>query len=223
MKKLFVTALALLVCASYVSAQDAKDIAKERKEILKMTKSELNAKASKAARTEAKKLAKAGWQVSPGALPLEKQLERAYNMQMEYDENLLPKYLMSEGQSVGEVYDAAKFQALELAKINLAGQLETEITRLADNQVSNKQLTAEQAASVAESVSASKNIIATKLKRVVPVVECYRVMKNKNKEVLVRLAYNTKVAMDDAKEPIRQKLEEKGEKLQGDLNKLLGF
>lgn len=216
-------ALAFLVGATTVSAQSAKDLNNERKEILKMSKSELNAKASKAARKEAKALAKQGWVVSPGALPLEKQLDRAYNMQYELDENLLPKYLMSEGQSIGEVYDAAKMQALELAKQNLAGQIETEIARIVENQVSNEQLAAEQAASVVESVSASKNFITTKIGRVVPIVECYRKLKNKQVEVLVRVAYSTTVALNDAKEPIREDLRKKGDKLAEQLDKALGF
>lgn len=48
--------------------------------------------------------------------------------------------------SIGENYDAAKMQALELAKQNLAGQIQTEVTALVENTVANKQLSQEQAA-----------------------------------------------------------------------------
>lgn len=47
-------------------------------------------------------------------------------------------------------------QALELAKQNLAGQIQTEVTALIENTVANKQLSQEQAASVTQSVMASK-------------------------------------------------------------------
>ena len=47
--------------------------------------------------------------------------------------------------SIGGNYDAAKMQALELAKQNLAGQIQTEITALIENTVANKQLSAEEA------------------------------------------------------------------------------
>ena len=130
--------MALCVAPLVANAKSSKEIAKERKEIRKASKNELNDKASKAARNEAKKLGKEGWKAAPGALPLEKQLDRSYLMQMEYDENMYPKYLMGEAMSIGENYDAAKMQALELAKQNLAGQIQTEITALIENSVDRK-------------------------------------------------------------------------------------
>lgn len=125
MKKSFICAFALLCLTANISAQSNKDILKERKEVRKASKSELNEKATKAARKDAKRLTKEGWITAPGALPLEKQLDKSYLMQMEYDNDMYPKYLMGEAMSIGENYDAAKMQALELAKQNLAGQIQT--------------------------------------------------------------------------------------------------
>ena len=113
MKKLFVCAFAFLCLTANMTAQTAKDIRKERQELRKASKSELNAKASKDAKKEAKKLTKEGWITAPGALPLEKQLDKSYMMQMEYGDDMYPKYLMGEAMSIGENYDAAKMQALE--------------------------------------------------------------------------------------------------------------
>ena len=132
MKKLFISMgiaclLAVPVCTS-AQEVSTKDIMKQRKEIYKASKAELNEKATKAARKEAKKLQKEGWTPAPGALPLEKQLDHSYLMQMEYDENMYPKYLMGEAMSIGENYDGAKMQALELAKQNLAAQIQTEVS-----------------------------------------------------------------------------------------------
>ena len=78
MRKLFVCAFAFLCLTANVSAQTAKDIRKERQEIRKASKSELNEKATKTARKDAKKLKKEGWITVPGALPLEKQLDKSY-------------------------------------------------------------------------------------------------------------------------------------------------
>ena len=224
MKKLLILLLCALTSVSFTQAQkSAKDIAKERKAIAKLSQSELRARASKAARKTAKTYVKEGWVVSPGQLPLEKQLDRSYNMQYEYDENAFPKYLMGEAQSIGENYDAAKMQALELAKTNLAGQIQTEIMALVENTVANQQLTADEAASITQTVSASKNIISQSIGRIIPVVECYRILPNKNKEVRVQIAYNTQMAMESAKKTIRQELEKKGDKLHDQLDKVLGF
>lgn len=87
MRKLFVCAFAFLCLTANVSAQTAKDIRKERQEIRKASKTELNEKATKTARKDAKKLKKEGWTTVPMALPLEKQLDKSYMMQMEYDED----------------------------------------------------------------------------------------------------------------------------------------
>ena len=73
MRKVFLfIALCLFVGTTTSYAQLTKDQRKERNEILKASKAELNAKVSKAARKEAKTLAKEGWKTAPGALPLDK-------------------------------------------------------------------------------------------------------------------------------------------------------
>lgn len=222
-KVLFIMSLCLLTGTTMSYAQLSKEQLKERKEIKKLSKADLNEKASKAARKEAKRLKKQGWQIAPGALPLEKQLDKSYMMQQEFDEDLFPKYLMGEAMSIGQNYDAAKMQALELAKQNLAGQIQTEVTALIENTVANKQLEPEDAASVVQSISAGKNLISQSIGRVITVVEVYRTVSGKNKEVLVRIAYNSEMAKAAAKKAVREDLERKGEDLHNKLDKLLGW
>lgn len=223
MKKLFVATIMLLIFTGLSFAQEAKEIAKERKEIAKMSKAELAEKVTKTTQKESKRLTKEGWTVTPGALPLEKQLERSFTMQYEFNEKLEPKYIMAEAMSIGENYDAAKTQALELAKQNLAGEIQSEITALIENTVANQQLNAEEAASVVQTISASKNAIVQSLGRVLPVVEAYRDKPNKNKEVLVRLAYNQDNAKQAVKQVVRDELERKGDMLHGQLDRIFGF
>lgn len=167
MRKILLFVAALLLTGGSVQAQSVKELQKERRELAKASKAELSQKASKAARKEAKKLAKEGWGTTPGTLPLDKQLDKSYMMQYEYDDTMFPKYIMGEAMSIAENYDAAKMQALELAKQNLAGQIQTEITALVENTVANKQLSEEQAASVTQSVMSSKNLISQSIGRTV--------------------------------------------------------
>lgn len=225
MKKIYFVPFFLLalMAGENLSAQSVKELAKERKELAKYSKSELNSKATKAARKEAKALKKAGWLVAPGALPMDKQLDRSYKMQYEYDENNYPAYIMGEAMSTGENYDAAKMQALELAKQNLAGQIQTEVTALIENTVANKQLAAEDAASITQSVMSSKNLISQSIGRTIPVMELYRTLSTRNKEVLVRIAYNSDMAKAAAKKAIREDLEQKGNDLHKKLDELLGW
>ncbi|MBO5642369.1 MAG: hypothetical protein J5900_08050 [Prevotella sp.] len=224
MKKIMtIIVVCLLAGATATYAQITKEQLKECKELQKMAKSELKEKASKDARKEAKNLKKQGWQIAPGALPIEKQLDRVYTMKYEIDDDMFPKWIMGEAMSVGENYDAAKMQALALAKQNLAGEIQTEITGLLENNVDNKQLSPEQAASVVKTISAGKQLISQNIGRTVTVSEMYRTLKNKNKEVRVQIAYNSKMAKEAAKKAIRDDLEKQGDDLGKKLDELLGW
>lgn len=215
--------LIMVASVSFAETSTQKEIRKERQEIRKLAKAELKQKVDKSVKKEAKRLAKEGWGVKPGALPLEKQLERSYLMQYEYDENLFPKYIMGEASSIGESYDAARTAALSLAITNLAGQIQTEVTALVENTVANRQLAPEEAASISETVMASKNLISQSIGRTIPVIECYRINSKKNNEVLVRIAYNAEMAKEAAKKAVREELEKKGNNLHEQLDKVLGF
>ena len=223
MKKVLFLAMAMLVACSASFAQDAKEIMNERKAVQKMAKQELAAKVDKVTKKEVKELAKAGWLVSPGALPLEKMLQRSYEMQLQYDDMGFPKYIMATAQSIAENYDAAKTAATSLAITNLAGQIQTEVSALIENTVANSQLSAEQAASISETVMSSKNLISQSIGRTIAIVECYRILKNKNREVMVRIAYNGEMAKEAAKKAVREELVKKGENLHEQLDKVLGF
>lgn len=224
MKKLIYAFVALMVIASVdVYAESVKDQIKERKELSKQSKKELEQKATKAARKEAKQLTKEGWKVAPGALPLEKQLDRSYLMQYQFDSDGFPEYIFGEATSIGGNYDAAKMQALELAKQNLAGQIQTEVTALIENTIANEQMDQSDAASMTRSVAASKNLISQSLGRVVPVVEAYRVVNGKQREVRVYIAYSKSMAKAAAKEAVKKDLEKRGEDLHGKLDQLLGW
>ena len=219
-------AMALIVACSASFADnksDQKQIYKERQEIRKMAKKELSARVDQTTKKEAKRLQKEGWNVKPGALPLEKQLERSYLMLYEYDEDLFPKYIMGEASSVGENYDAAKGAATSLAINNLAGQIQVEVTALIDNTVSNRQMSADDAASITETVMASKSLISQTIGRTIPVVEVYRINSKKNNEVLIRLAYTGDLAKEAAKKAVREELEKKGNNLQEQLDNVLGL
>ena len=91
MKRIIVSLCALLTLSLPVLAQNDKDAWKERKELRKMSREALKEKASKDARKEAKRLQKEKWQAAPGALPIERQLDKSYMMQQEFDDDMFPK------------------------------------------------------------------------------------------------------------------------------------
>ncbi len=225
MKKsiLFLLMMMLMTVSGISYAQTTKEQRKQREATAKASKKELNEKSTKSAQKEAKKLSKEGWKAAPGALPLDKQLDKSYLMQFQYDEDGYPEYIMAEAMSTGGNYDAAKIQALELAKQNLAGQIQTEVTALIESTVANEQMDQGEAASVTRSVMASKNLISQSLGRVIPVVEVYRDVNRNDKEVLVRIAYSQKMAKAAAKKAVKKELEERGDELHNKLDELLGW
>lgn len=216
MKKfLFViTALSLIFTAVPESYSGVKQNDKKAKKTMKK-------KAYKQARKEAKKYRKDGWYVAPGALPMDKQIEKAWLQQYEEDENGYPLYLVANGNSVAQTQSAAKIQATELAKFELAGMVETNIVALVENSVANNQLTREEAASVTKTVAASKNIISQKIGRVITLFEIYREMGDNNIESSVRIGYNTKLANEVAINTIKEELEDEAEELHDKLDKIL--
>ena len=225
MKKILMAAMALIVAVSgSLYAQDAKEIRKQRKEVARLAKSEMKDRASKDARKEAKKLEKEGYVVFPGDLPLAKQLDRSYIMEYEYVQNaagsIVPKYLVGRGLATGENYSAAQNAAVQLALQYVAGLAEIDITTLTETTLANREESV--VASVAEVVSASKNIVAKKIGEVQPVVSLHKDEK-KGVTVLVRVVYDRNTVMQTYKETIREQLEAKGDKLHEQLDDVLGF
>lgn len=206
--------IALFVCAALLSALTVN---------AQNTAVNLNAKASKDAAKMAKQYKKEGWVVAPGQLPLERQLDRSFQLMIELDENGYQKYVSGEGQSIGNNYDAAKMQALEMAKMQMVSKVQSQISTIVDNTISNAQLSREQAESVTETVAASKTLISQNIGRVMTVVEVYRDKPRKSKEVRVVIFYNAEMALQSAKKAIRSELEKKGDKIHEQLDKALGF
>ena len=100
----------------------------------------------------------------------------------------------------------------------VAGQLQTEVSALIESIVANEQISMEEAESITRTVEASKNLIVQRLGRVVSVVECYRHVDNNAVQVRATIAYNSQMAMKEAKVVIKKQLEQKGEDLHNQLD-----
>jgi hypothetical protein len=187
----------------------------------KEAKKEIQRKAIKEARKEAKKFRKQGFDVTPGSLPMEKQLEYTWIKLYQRDEKGQPIYLSADGNAVAQTRTAAEMQALEAAKLNLAGQLETFIRAIIEANIANAQLTNEEATSVTEFLTAAKNVIVTSISQVDPAFKIYRNLPSKNVEVNVKLLVNRDQVVQEAKKRVREELRERLKGLQDKVDKLL--
>ena len=207
----FLAVLVMFSLSMGVSAQNA--LQKKVKE----NKAALKEKASKDAKKEAKRLQKEGWTVSPGGLPLEKQVDRLYMFLEDYDDDMEPVYVDGEGRSIAENFAAAQIQATELARMNIASKISSEATGIVDNMVANKMLADDQAASITTTLVENKSIFSQKLGRVQTPLTVTRELKNKNKEVMVRMVTKVSSIKEIAKEAVRDELEKQGKELSEEL------
>ncbi len=187
----------------------------------KEAKKEIQRRAIKEARKEAKRFKRAGYDVTPGSLPMEKQLEYTWIRLYQRDAQGQAVYLSADGNAVAETRTAAEMQAIEAAKLNLAGQLETFIRAIIEANIANAQLNAQEASSVTEFLTAAKNVIVTSIGQVEPAFKIYRNLPNKNVEVNVKLLVNREQVLQQAKKQVREELRQRLQGLQDKVDKLL--
>jgi hypothetical protein len=216
MKNLTFTFLVLFIASFVCQITTAQDMSNRE------MRKKLRLRPPREVRREARDLEREGYKVAVGAPTIERQLVDAWLKQQEIDENGYPTFIVASSSSVGETQIAAKLQATEAAKLDLAGQIATSVAALIENNIANSQLNSEEAASVTKTVAASKSLIAQELGRTVPLVEMYRDV-GKNTEANMRIAYSQEMAMETAKKAIRKSLEEETGILQEKLERLMKF
>ena len=209
---------------------------KERKQLRK----KINEKALKKARKEAKRLGKEeGWSVFPGDRPLEKMLEdswmKQYEMKLNNDMSETNAYIWATGNGVSKTKSAAKMQAMELAKVELAGQLKTHVAALTTSNIANAQLSSIDAETEMSIVQSAKSITSATLTQVKPTVVLYRTklprkaLKLNNRmqlapgtvEVQVMLFYDLYQVDIQTREAIKQELKDKLKDNEAELKKLM--
>ena len=113
-------------------------------------------------RKEAKKYEKEGWKPFAGSMPISQQLNNTFNKENEMDEKNVPKWLFAEGESIGQTLAAADMQANELAKNSIVSLMSSNIRAVVETELSNNQISKEEAASWTKTVSAVTNKVAKK-------------------------------------------------------------
>jgi len=203
------------------TTKQEKKVQKEQKKEQKEVKSALYDKADKDARKEAKRLQKEGWKTM--GLPIDKQLETAWLKSFETDPSGYPRYIVVTTQVVANTVSAAQMQAENLAKVRIAGAIQTNVASLVDMAVANQEISQIEAASITKVVENSKNIVAQKLGRVVKVFEIYRPKPNNSVELRMAMTYDMKSAMSVAQQIILDELKKDLELNKAQLESLMGI
>jgi uncharacterized protein YneF (UPF0154 family) len=128
------------------------------------------------------------------------------------------------GNGVGETKTAAEMQALTFAKLALASQVESNVNALISANLANQQLNNEDAASITQTISNSKELISAQLGYVEPAFKIYRIPANpKNTEVQMRIFYDVEQSLQIAKKVIQKELKDKLKVNEEQLNKMMGI
>lgn len=204
--------MAAFVVSSY--AQNFEEQRKERVKIFKASKEKNKDKALILSEEDAEQLLNDGWKTTPSALPLERQMDAMYIMQMEYDSKLFPAYVMAEANSVNQDYNAAKNRAVELAKSVLVEKIQSEISLQIDWAIKTELIESKEGEALIKSLKAAKNSIFQSLEDVMMVEDIYRITSSKRFEVRVAIACTADVAKKVVKDAVNADLERNSEKLQ---------
>lgn len=213
--------MAAFVVSSY--AQNFEEQRKERVKIFKASKKKNKDKALILSEEDAEQLLNDGWKTTPSALPLERQMDAMYIMQMEYDSKLFPAYVMAEANSVNQDYNAAKNRAVELAKSVLVEKIQSEISLQIDWAIKTELIESKEGEALIKSLKAAKNSIFQSLEDVMMVEDIYRITSSKRFEVRVAIACTADVAKKVVKDAVNADLERNSEKLQQRLDDYFGW
>ena len=213
--------MAVFVVSSY--AQNFEEQREERLKIYKASKKKNKDKALILSEEDAEQLLNDGWKTTPSALPLERQMDAMYIMQMEYDSKLFPAYVMVEANSVNQDYNAAKKRAVELAKSVLVEKIQSEISLQIDWAIKTELIESKEGEALIKSLKAAKNSISQNLEDVMIVEDIYRITSSKRFEVRVTIACTADVAKKVLKDAVNADLEQNSEKLQKKLADYFGW
>lgn len=179
---------------------------------------ELKSKVISDARKEARKMKKQGFKPFPGGLPLDMQLQDSWVKQLETNSEGHEKYLFADGNGVGKTQTAAEFQAMEAAKLQLAGQISNEIVQIIEGKIANEQIDRETGNSLTKMVSGSKNYVIESLPYVKPRLKVIREVGKRDVEVQVKLFYSYEEALVAAQYSAERKAREQ---LEGEADELI--
>ena len=181
---------ALFMMFAVSASVNAQELSKANQKLLKKQLKEFKAE---------------GWKVNPGQLPLETQLTKSFTSQSEVDAMGYEVWIVGEGRSTGTVYDAARTQAMTVAKGEIATKLRTDMTSTIEQDLANEQFAADEAESIAKTiVSQQGRSIDQQLNRPKTLMECWRKLPNGNTEVLIRCAISADTVSKLAKAAIQQ-------------------
>lgn len=217
MKKMIFMLVAAMMCSMTMTAQSAVELAKEQRKLNEINSKMLNEKPTKDAKKQARQLKKAGWLVPVGEKTIEKQLTESQLLgeELMVDETGSPtrRYIQHTASQVAGTYNAGYAAARNAAIVELAANLKTQVAAALQSKLDNSQTSSINTVTIDKFNQRAKAIVDASLTNTRAVVAMYRMVRNNNYEVQVRLAYDKKELAASLKRKMQQELEMEGDEL----------
>ena len=168
------------------------------------------------ARETAKRYEAEGYRSFVGAPGIDRQIENSLLRDAQKDADGQPLYLAGNADVTSGTVAAAQAQALHMAKVNLAAQVNVRLAGLI-----KQSLGSEHEETLDKFLQSTQELIASDLERVDKVVEVYRQLPNKRYQVQTRVIYNTNIALIAAGKRLLQSLEKEAEDLHKEVSEIL--
>lgn len=217
MKKIIFMLVAAMMCSMTMTAQSALELAKEQRKLNEVNTKMLNEKPTKDAKKQARQLKKDGWLVPVGEKAIEKQLTESQLLgeELMVDETGSPtrRYIQHTASQVAGTYNAGYAAARNAAIVELAANLKTQVVAAMQTKLDNSQTSSISTVTIDKFNERAKAIVDASLTNTRAVVALYRMVRNNNYEVQVRLAYDKKELAASLKRKMQQELEMEGDEL----------
>ncbi len=160
----------------------------------------------KLGKKRAKELKKDKWEACVTCPSLADMFCEIFGMMEEVDEETgVDRYLSAEGTASARSESAAKKQAIEIAKGEIAGQITNEIQEVISTTIANNQISTTEAESLTKMVAKYQNVIVTSLPYVKPKFIVFRPKKNII-ECRVRIFFDSQQAQSQALAEMQEKI-----------------
>ena len=151
-------------------------------------------------------------------------VSRGINKEFETDENGQNKNFVITSKEVGPTFESASTACRASARSAIAANIETRVAELVKRSVANDELSETSADGINKIIAAGKQLIAQRISTE-DIYTFYRPVKDTRTgedivEVMYSACYSNKLAMQKAKEYIREQLKEETEDLHIDLDKI---
>ena len=182
---LIVMVLFGMMCSTNVSAQNLKQMEKDKKVLMKQVK--------KDAKKQAKTLKKEGWKVAVGGAPMRTQLQELFLRERGGNNVGMKQYVVGKSEAMSASYAEARKLAIARAKEELASSLKTKVAALMSSSTVNVQGNALDVQTDQRDESKAKQLVDQCLEETEVVMELYRDV-NQNTQFQIGISYENSMA-----------------------------